>query len=53
MTAGEAEGFESRPYFQDAVRLRRWDDAAKVVDMDTPDLDHFAHYIDLAAGVEK
>ncbi|MFT3920923.1 MAG: hypothetical protein QM778_00145 [Myxococcales bacterium] len=48
MTTEEIKQFESRPFFQDAVRLRRWDDAAKVVDMKTPDLEHFARYIDLA-----
>jgi [1-hydroxy-2-(trimethylamino)ethyl]phosphonate dioxygenase len=48
MTADEIKQFESRPFFQDAVRMRRWDDAAKVVDMKTPDLKHFARYIDLA-----
>ena len=48
MTAVEVSQFETRPYFQDAVRLRRWDDAAKVVGMATPTLDHFARYLDLA-----
>ena len=46
MTADEIAQFESRPHFQDAVRLRQWDDAAKVVGMSTPDLEHFAAYID-------
>jgi [1-hydroxy-2-(trimethylamino)ethyl]phosphonate dioxygenase len=49
MTPDEVMQFETRPYFQDAVRLRRWDDAAKVVDMATPELDHFASYLDVAA----
>lgn len=40
--------FETRPYFQDAVRLRRWDDAAKVADMQTAAVEHFARYVDLA-----
>jgi gamma-butyrobetaine dioxygenase len=31
MSASEADGFRSRPHWDDAVRLRRWDDAAKVV----------------------
>ena len=49
MSAEEVVRFESRPHFQDAVRLRRWDDAAKVVGMVTPALQHFASYIDQAA----
>jgi phosphonate degradation associated HDIG domain protein len=48
MTPAEVTQFETRPFFQDAVRLRRWDDAAKVVGMATPDLEHFARYLDLA-----
>ncbi len=48
MTAEEITHFESRPHYNDAVRLRRWDDTAKVVGMVTPDLEHFARYIDLA-----
>jgi len=49
MSAEEIQRFETRPYFQDAVRLRRWDDAAKVVGLATPPLEHFARYLDLAA----
>jgi [1-hydroxy-2-(trimethylamino)ethyl]phosphonate dioxygenase len=52
MTPSEVVQFEARPYFQDAVRLRRWDDAAKVVGMATPELDHFARYLDVAAEAE-
>jgi phosphonate degradation associated HDIG domain protein len=48
MTPQEVKRFETRPCFQDAVRLRRWDDAAKVISMTTPDLEHFARYLDLA-----
>jgi phosphonate degradation associated HDIG domain protein len=48
MTGEEVRRFESRPHFEDAVRLRRWDDAAKIVGMRTPDLEHFARYIDQA-----
>lgn len=40
---GEAQvrAFEARPYAQEAVRLRRYDDAAKVAGAITPDLDHY------------
>lgn len=40
-TAEEAREFESRPYFQEGTRLRRWDDLAKVAGLATPPLDHF------------
>ena len=36
-----ADAFIQQPYAEDAVALRRWDDLAKVPDLDTPDLDHF------------
>jgi len=45
MDAGEQERFRRNPHWQDAVRLRRWDDAAKLVDHPTPDLEHFASYL--------
>jgi predicted HD phosphohydrolase len=48
MTSAEVTQFETRAFFQDAVRLRRWDDDAKVVGMATPDLEYFARYLDLA-----
>lgn len=45
MTPAEVVEFESNPYFQDAVALRRWDDAAKIVDYETPPLHHFVTYL--------
>jgi [1-hydroxy-2-(trimethylamino)ethyl]phosphonate dioxygenase len=39
-TAGAA-AFRARPYAEDAVRVRRWDEAAKVLGRPTPDLEHF------------
>lgn len=42
MTLAEVEEFNRHPFAADAVRLRRWDDAAKVPDMQTPPLSHFA-----------
>lgn len=44
----ELEEFRARPHFEQSIRLRRWDDAAKVVGLATPDLHHFAQYLDLA-----
>ncbi|MFM0742003.1 HD domain-containing protein [Paraburkholderia xenovorans] len=37
----EAATFLQKPYAEDALQLRRWDDLAKVQDRATPDLDHF------------
>ena len=36
-----AEQFIQQPYANDSVKLRRWDDLAKVPDRSTPDLNHF------------
>ncbi|HLU04873.1 MAG TPA: HD domain-containing protein [Advenella sp.] len=41
----QVEQFQQRPYAQDALRLRRWDDRAKVPQRKTPDLAHFMHYV--------
>lgn len=42
----ETQGFLAKPFADDAMRLRRWDDAAKVPGMATPPL---AHFLDSAA----
>jgi predicted HD phosphohydrolase len=39
--AAETEAFMAKPYAGDAVRVRRWDDAAKVPGAVTPSLSHF------------
>ncbi len=41
LTDAEVRDFEASPYAADAVRLRRWDDAAKVAGAPTPDLAHY------------
>ncbi|QMU70976.1 phosphonate degradation HD-domain oxygenase [Streptacidiphilus sp. P02-A3a] len=41
MTAAEAEEFAAHPYGADAVRLRRWDEAAKDPQAPTPGFEHF------------
>lgn len=43
MSEKEVKEFESLPYSNDAIQLRRWDDAAKVVGLSTPPLEHFAN----------
>jgi phosphonate degradation associated HDIG domain protein len=45
MDAAEAAAFEADPHAEDAVRLRRWDEAAKAPEAATPGL---AHYRELA-----
>jgi phosphonate degradation associated HDIG domain protein len=39
--ADEAREFERRPFAREAVRLRRWDDLAKVPGMAVPGLEHY------------
>jgi phosphonate degradation associated HDIG domain protein len=39
--APEAAAFAAKPHAKDAMRLRRWDDLAKVKGAPTPGLDHF------------
>jgi predicted HD phosphohydrolase len=43
--AQQAAAFIARPYAQDAVRLRRWDDRAKTAALPTPDYAYFSRYI--------
>ena len=45
-TADEAASFRQRPYAEDAIRLRRWDDLAKLPGLATPPLEHFRRYLD-------
>ena len=40
-SAADAAAFATRPHARDAMRVRRWDDAAKVPGMQTPALQHF------------
>jgi len=48
MTDAEAREFEKHPFHQVAVAVRRFDDAAKVPDLPTPSLEHFAVSVDRA-----
>ncbi len=43
-TAAQAQKFEKHPFFDAAVRMRLWDEAAKVPRLSTPSLAHFAEY---------
>jgi phosphonate degradation associated HDIG domain protein len=44
----EARAFEQRPFAREAVRLRRWDDLAKVPGLRVPELEHYRPMIDRA-----
>ena len=41
MSDQELLEFKSNPYWQDAIRLRIWDDLAKEPEAETPPLDHY------------
>jgi phosphonate degradation associated HDIG domain protein len=43
-----ATGFIGLPFAEDAVRLRRWDEGAKVPGKATPDLAHFGRYLEVS-----
>ena len=46
----EVRDFRARPYAQDAIQLRIWDDLAKVPGQETRPLRHF---VDLMRGLER
>src|SRR5688572_13916896 len=46
----DAAAFRARPYGEDAMRLRRWDDAAKVPGAVTPPLEHYLGIAARCAG---
>jgi phosphonate degradation associated HDIG domain protein len=50
-TAQCAEGFIGLPFARDAVRLRRWDEGAKVAGKSTPDLLYFRRYLEASLAV--
>lgn len=45
MSTEEIAAFEDLPHWQDAVRLRRYDEGAKVKGLQTPPLSHFMPYV--------
>jgi phosphonate degradation associated HDIG domain protein len=47
-TDEEARRIEDEPRLDECLRLRRWDDLAKFVGAETPDLDHFLIYVEKA-----
>lgn len=46
MSLSEVHAFERTPWARDAIRLRRWDDAAKVPGLRVPDVTHYLARID-------
>lgn len=43
--AAEADTFIARPFADDALRIRRWDDLAKDPERETPSLDHYLAHV--------
>ncbi|MES2796579.1 MAG: HD domain-containing protein [Bacteroidota bacterium] len=41
MKEEEAKAFEMNPFFSQIIRMRRWDDAAKLENLELPELDYF------------
>ena len=52
MSDQEVESFRENPHWESAVRLRHWDDLAKVAKRTTPTIDHFLTFV-AAAAAEK
>ncbi|MCB1019544.1 MAG: HD domain-containing protein [Acidobacteria bacterium] len=50
MTAEQRAEFERNPFWRDGLRLRRWDDEAKVVDAVTPSLEDLRESLVRALG---
>ena len=46
MLDDERSAFERIPHFEDALSLRRWDDLAKVRNLDTPDLETYREVVE-------
>jgi phosphonate degradation associated HDIG domain protein len=44
----EIQAFEQHRYFREAVRLRRWDDAAKIPRLEVPGLEHYRSRLEAA-----
>lgn len=45
MSEAECEAYRAGEHFDAAIRLRRWDDEAKVVGLETPPLSHFETHL--------
>ncbi|MBI1310896.1 HD domain-containing protein [bacterium] len=45
MSVEDASEFVAHKFADDAVRLRRWDDAAKAAGLETPSIEHFLQFV--------
>ncbi len=52
MSDEEVTLFRSHPFCKAAVELRRWDDAAKQPQLETPPIEHYARHLDHVANSE-
>lgn len=48
MSEREVVEFQASPFCELAVRVRRWDDQAKIPDRNTPDIEHFRPHLHAA-----
>lgn len=46
MTAAEVRAFESHPHFPSAIRIREYDDRAKIMGLETPPFASFRKYLE-------
>jgi phosphonate degradation associated HDIG domain protein len=53
MSAAEAAQFKAQPFWQDAVRVRRWDDQGKVAGLKTAELRDYGPLIERVARGER
>jgi predicted HD phosphohydrolase len=49
MAPAEVAAFESNRYFRDAIRLRHWDDTAKVPGLPVPGPSHYRDRLEAVA----
>jgi [1-hydroxy-2-(trimethylamino)ethyl]phosphonate dioxygenase len=49
-TEEEAREFERHPHHREAVRLRRWDDRAKIPGLVVPEIEHYRPALEAVAG---
>jgi phosphonate degradation associated HDIG domain protein len=49
MSTEECEAFREGEFFESAIRLRRWDDEAKIAGLETPPLSYFLRHIEAVA----
>jgi phosphonate degradation associated HDIG domain protein len=53
MTPLERAQFETNPHYRDALRLRYWDDTAKVPQLEVPQLDHYRDRLERLIGGQR